>query len=735
MGGLEWYELLGGIAAGLAVLGGVGKACIWGWQCVTSRRARKAEPPPAAPPPKVTALPRVPPRNPDFTGREEELTALRESLLEGGTAALMQAITGLGGVGKTQLATEYAYRHREDYDHILWVQSEEPAQLADDFAGLAKLLDLPEQDEQDQGVVTQAVCQWLARNGRWLLVFDNVPHPDSLKGYRPEEGHGHVIITSRDPHWTGVAKPLRVEVWPPDESLAFLDLRLGRTDEAAAELAKELGHLPLALAQAAAYIKNSGTSLEDYLKLYRERREELWKDEKPPREYPETVGTTWSIAFAAARKEEPAAAKLLNLCAFLAPDDIPRDLLAKVIDDPLALNRAITALGHYSLITADEDALSLHRLVQAVTRDRLSDEEQKQWAGAAVRLLDTMFPFHPDDPATWEESGRLLSHALAVARHAADAEVGIASAARLFNDAGLYLRVRADFVGAKAAHEQALAIDERVLGPDHPNVAIRVNNLAQILQDLGDLKGARAHFERALTIWEKAYDPEDPWIAIAANNLGRVLQEMGDLEGAKAHFERALAIFEQAHGKEHPQVAGAANNLGLVLQDMGDLKGAEKHLERALVLLEGAYGKEHPQVATAVGNLGLMFRNMGDLEGAKAYLERALAIDESTYGPDHPDVANAVDNLGGVLGAMGDVSGARECRARALTILEQAYGKEHPRVAIAANNLGSVCIDLGDVTTARKHYQRALAILVKFLGEEHPNTQLVQQNLEALGKE
>ena len=194
--------------------------------------------------------------------------------------------------------------------------------------------------------------------------------------------------------------------------------------EPAAELARELGHLPLALEQAAGYIKASGISLENYLKLYRERREELWPNQPPPHDYRHTVTTTWAMAMDSLAKEEPAAADLLNLLAFLAPDDIPRDLLAKVIGDPLVLNRAIAALRHYSLITADDDSLSLHRLVQAVTRDRLSEEERGNYAAATVRLLNDAFPYNEDDPDTWPESARLLAHALAAANHAAEALVG-----------------------------------------------------------------------------------------------------------------------------------------------------------------------------------------------------------------------------------------------------------------------------------------------------------------------
>jgi len=457
------------------------------------------------------------------------------------------------------------------------------------------------------------------------------------------------------------------------------------------------------LEQAAAYVEATACTLTDYVDLFRTCREKLWENEKPPLAYSKTVTTTWAMAMDHLQEEEPAAADLLNLLAFLAPDDIPRDLFAKgaehlpdslaeVVKDELALNRAIAALRHYSLITADDDSLSLHRLVQAVTRDRLPEEGRRTSAGVALRLMAVAFPFRPDDPATWEESGRLLPHALAAAGHAADAEVELNAAGRTLNNAALYLRLRAEFAAAKAVCERNLAITETAYGAEHPNMAAAINNLGSVLRQMGDLKGAKEHYERALAIDEKAYGPDHPNVARDVNNLGSVLRDMGDLAEARQRFERALAIDERAFGPDHPAVAIRVNNLGSVLRAMGDLMGAKKHFERALAVDEKAYGPDHPEVATAANNLGLVLKDLGDLEGAKKHFERALAIDEKTYGPDHPDVATAANNLGGVLR------------------------------------------DMGDLDRAKEHFERALAIFRKFLGEDHPTTQLVRGNLEALGK-
>jgi tetratricopeptide (TPR) repeat protein len=676
------------------------------------------------------------PRNPNFTGRESLLADLRTALTADRSAALTQtqAISGLGGVGKTQLATEYAYRHAAEYDVVWWVRAEEPVTLAADYATLARPLNLPQKDDPDQRLVVQAVRRWFAQHDGWLLILDNAPGPAEVRGYLPQATAGHVLVTSRNPNWRGQASPLTVQVLERPESVAFLLKRTGRTDEADDdELAQELGDLPLALEQAGAYIEASGRSFSGYLDLFRQRQREMLNLGTLSTDYPHTVATTWDLSFQAVREAAPAGADLLNLCAFLAPDDIPQDLLsegaqhlptalAQAIADPLALDEAVAALRRYSLLEVAGDALSVHRLVQAVARDQLTDDAHRTWTEAAVRIVDDAFPSDViDDLQAWPLCARLLPHALVAAGQAETLAVAPEATGRLLNQAGLYLRGRAEFAEAKAALERALAIDEAAFGPDHPNnVARDVNNLGLVLQDLGDLDGARAAFERALAIDEVVFGPDHPNVARNVNNLGSVLKDLGDLDGARACYEQALAILEKQLGPEHPQVATGVNNLGLVLQDLGDLDGAQAHFQRALAIWEKQLGPDHPKVAIGVNNLGLVLQNLGDLDGAQAHFQRALAIDEAAFGPDHPKVATDVKNLGGVLKDLGDLDEARAHFQRALAIDEVVFGPDHPNVARNVNNLGLVLQDLGDLDGARTHFQRALAIDEAAFVPDHP---------------
>jgi len=680
-------------------------------------------------------------RNPNFTGYEDILAELWATFTSEKPNAWIQAITGMGGVGKTQLVVEYCYRQNAEYQVIWWIRSEELATMASDYANLAELLGLPEKDSFDQTEIVRAVKSWLEHNSGWLLIFDNAQDTNEISDYLPRAGGGHVIITSRNPRWSKIAKVLHAKVFDRTESVNFLCRRTGQDDKKAANmLAEELGDLPLALEQASAYIEETTMSLAAYCELFQSRRQELWGEESPPMGYPQAVGATWSLAMERVGEESPEAAYLLNLCSYLAPDNIPLELilegrehipepLASVVIDKLNMNTVIMSLRQYSLIETSEESLSVHRLLQDVVRDHLAKEDEKLWAETALRLVNKALPSESDDVRNWPIMSELLPHAQAAVNHTEALEIAPKETQYILNQMGLFLYKCAQFAEANIHFNRALAIGEAAYGPEHPQVAISINNLGGVLKDLGDLQGAKKNYERALAIDETAYGPDHPDVAIDVNNLGSVLQALGDLQGAKKNYERALAIDKTAYGPDHPTVAIRVGNLGSVLQALGDLQGAKKNYERALAIDETAYGPDHPDVAIDVNNLGGILQALGDLQGAKKNYERALAIDESAYGPDHPDVAIRVGNLGRVLQDLGDLQGAKKNYVRALAIDESAYGPDHPTVAIDVGNLGGVLKALGDLKSAKKKYERALAINETAYGPDHPNVAIRVSNL------
>ena len=600
----------------------------------------------------------LPPRNPVFTGRDDMLAEVGRRLAGGPVAVV--AVRGLGGMGKSQVALEYSHRMRGSgrYRVAGWVRADSAVTAAEDLAAMAPLLGLPA--DGPAGEVAASVLAALRSRRDWLMVFDNAQVPGDLAGMLPG-GAGHVLITSRNRAWSGVAAQLDLEVFNRAESVAFLCKRSGRAEpDAARELAGELGDLPLALAQAAAYIDARAVTISGYLALYRDpvlaRR--LRDEGLESGEYPASVARTWLLAFGQLAGDHPAAVELLRLCAFLDPDDIDLDILAAgaaeaggvlaaALGDHLERTETAGALARASLVTATaQGRLRVHRLVQAVTRDQLDEDQAAAWSGRALSLVAAVFPGEPEDHRSWPVCASLAPHVEAVAAHTERYPDLAVKRGRLLGQLGIYLGASAEFRAALSVLERALAIEEAAYGPDHPEVAVTLTNLGIVQQHLGELPAARATLERALAIEEAAHGPDHPEGAKTLAHLGMVQQQLGELPAARATLERALAIEEAAYGPDHPEVAITLTSLGIVQQQLGELPAARTTLERALAIEEAAYGPDHPEVAVTLTNLGIVQQHLGELPAARATLERALAIEEAAYGPDHPEVAITLTNLG-----------------------------------------------------------------------------------------
>jgi tetratricopeptide (TPR) repeat protein len=620
------------------------------------------------------AISNLPPRNPNFSGRDKPLEELHARLQAGAAAVVPRgALHGLGGVGKTELALEFAHRFASDYDIAWWIPAEQPTSAAAALAALATRLGVAQ--VADQGEMVAGLLDLLRQRDRWLLIYDNAKQPELLAGLLPPGGGGHVLVTSRWSAWGSKAVPLQVTVLARDESIAFLAKRTGSADQKALDaLAELLGDLPLALEEAAAYLEETGVGLDEYLQLVRERARELFGLDQPSADEAgdehsdrRRVATVWSLSLERIQQEAPAAEALLSLCAFLAPD-IPRGLpgeqpqllpteLAQAVTDPLAYNRTLAAVGRYSLATVTPTAVSVHRLVQAVIQARLGNEGERRWADIGVRLLRASFPNKSWEVATWPTCERLLPQVLMVAGHAERLAIAGEQTGWLLGQASIYLRERGQYRQARPIAERALVVTEAALTPQDVEVAWRCNALGRVLGELGELTSAKAQCERALEIGKAALGPGHSHVAIWRNNLGTVLYGLGDVRGARAQLERALAISEAALGPNHPDVASRRNNLGSVLRDLGDLQGARAQYERALAISEAALGPGHPTIAIRRNNLGNALQRLGDLAGARVQLERALAVREAALGPDHPTVTRIRGNLRSVLQALKEAPG------------------------------------------------------------------------------
>jgi tetratricopeptide (TPR) repeat protein len=699
-------------------------------------------------------------RNPFFTGRDELLSLIHTQFQTNQIAALSQpqAINGLGGIGKTQLAIEYAYRYRQEYEAVLWIPAENRETLFYSYAALAVLLHLPEQETHDQDVIILSVKMWLQTHHHWLLIFDNADDLNLLQPFLPTSINGHILLTTRA--WSMGRLATRLEVEPlSDEQGALLLLRrsgllapdhpLKQTTSQehrwAMRLTQQLGGLPLALDQAGAYLEATGLSVAEYYRIYQRHRGELLRERRSlVPDHPESVATTWFLSFQRVEEKNPAAADLLRFCAYLAPDEIPEEImiqgaehlgsiLESVVTDAFLFAGSIEVLRNYSLISRNPQTktLSIHRLVQAVLRDSMPADLAQQWKQRAVLSVNMACP-DIENIEQWEACERWLPHALVCAIWIEQEQMMEPDAADLLSQAGLYLDIRARYREAEPLLERALTIRERALGSEHPETAAGLNNLALLYQKQGKYGEAEPLLERALTIRERALGSEHPETAAGLNNLALLYQKQGKYGEAEPLYERALAIGEKMLKPEHPGTASSLNNLAFLYYNQGKYEEAEPLYERALAIREKVLGSEHPDTALSLNNLAALYYNLGKYEEAESLYKRALEIWEKVVGPEHPDTASSLNNLAELYQAQGKYEQAEPLIVRALNIYEQSLGFLHPNIALSLNNLARLYQRQSKYAEAEPLSQRALDIYEQLLGPSHPDTALSLYNLAFL---
>ncbi len=643
----------------------------------------------------------------------------------------------------------------------LKVRGQTTPNLTTSFAEIADKLRLPEREEPDQTKIVRAVLDWLESNDGWLLVYDNADDPAILnpddpatpERFVPNRPKGHILITSRAQVLTGlgVKEPFPLDVLPEEKAVEFLFERTGckRDDPveqaAARELAREVESLPLALEQAGAFIRRNRSTLARYLQSYRARGLDLLDEaDDLMGKYGVPVTKTWLLNFEAVEEESKAAADLLRFTAFVAPDNIPYELVAKgaselgpelasalkdAKNDPASLDRLFGVLDSgYSLVRCDarSQTYSIHRLVQEVVKRNMDEKTRRTWAERTVRVLNAAFPSVKVE--TWPLCDRLVPHAKAAAALIEAWRFEFPEAGRLLNQAGYYLHERARYAEAEPLYQRALSIHENVVGPEHPDTATSLNNLALLYSDQGRFAEAEPLYRRALEIREKVLGAEHPDTAQSLNNLAGLYYAQGRFAEAEPLYRRALGIHEKALGPDHPGTATSLNNLALLYDSEGRYAEAEPLYRRALSIREKALGPEHPNTATSLNNLAALYYSQGRFAEAEPLYRRALQIDEKVYGPNHPEVATDLNNLAALHDAQGRCAEAEPFYRRALAIDEKAYGPNHPDTATDLNNLGVLYGTQGKFGEALPLLERALKIREKALRQDHPDVALSLEN-------
>ncbi len=715
-----------------------------------------------------------------FKGRDEFLAELRQHLTAEGPVVIKgkRTIHGMGGVGKTRAAIEYAWKHADDYRALLFISADTPEALHRNLAALCGplVLNLPEQNEKEQAPQVEAALRWLKLHPGWFLIIDNVDTDEAAeetKALLAKLATGHVLITSRISDWTGHIKSLDLDVLSEAASIAFLDERTEKRrpkkdddHEKVAALVALLDCLALALEQAGAHISTSAISYTDYLALWESHRFDAlnWHDEEKMK-YPKSLAITYETSVAQLRSS---AKDLFNILAWFAPDPIPRNLLNSR-PNPADERNNLSDIERLALARylSNGNTFSIHRLLQEIARQQQEQATApaipteptarpqgllgryfgKKWKPleaqnpvkqptallAALEWVNGEMPVDTDDVRTWPIAVPLTPHAIAVAEAGSARDI-VDPPGILLNKSALLLDTRADYARAEPLYRKALAIWETSLGESHPKVALVLSNLASLFFATNRHGEAEPLMRRALAICETSLGRTHPKVASLLSNLAHLLFTTNRLGEAEPLIRRALAMDEASFGKDHPMLAIRLSQLGQFLQATNRLGEAEPLMRRALAMNEVSFGKDHPKVAAHLVTLAHLLQATNRLEEAELLMRRALNIDETSFGKDHPTVAKGINNLATLLQATNRLAEAEPLMRRALAIDETSFGKDHPDVARDLNNLAQLLKATNHMEEAELLMRRALFLVEASFGKDHPNVATGINNLALLLK-
>lgn len=724
----------------------------------------------------------VPPRNPNFTGRETLMAQLHEGIRAGTTAVLPHALHGMGGVGKSQLAVEYVYRHQNDFQLIWWIPAERPPQIENALVELAQRLQLSVGPQANTAVPAVREALRVGRPYRnWLLIFDNAESPEAVRQYFPTGGSGSIMVTSRNPQWTSIALPLEVDVFVREESIELLRQRGPELSDADADrLAEALGDLPLALDQAAAWRAETGMPADEYLRLFDQKRAELL-DASAPLDYQIPVAAAWNVSLDRLAISSPGALRLLQVCAFFAPLPIARTLfsrtqtsnvppeLEEVLRDPIRLGRAIREINRYALARIDHrtSAIQMHRLVQAVLVDQLPPAEQESMRHNAHVMLAASDPRDPNSPDQWRIYADLYPHTMAAqAYRSADPWVQqlVDNVSRYLywwgsHEAAYELAERAyqarreqagagDLVTLRAGHwvgwllfvlgrfQEAARLNAEILAAyqeagseDNEDFLRALGAVAADRRVAGDFAGALELAQEVYDRHVRALGPEDPETINAAHNLGVSLRLVGDLRRALDIDYRNQQLRIQLYGTDYPVTLESTRNLITDRRELGDYVGARTEAQAVADQLRHQLDEGHPQILRALRTLSTVLRKAGDHRAAREVSEEAREGLVTRYGERHPDTVAASLNLAIDLRQTGDLDAAAELGERVYESYRDLIGEEHPHTVAAKLSWALTQRLRGNLAQARQMDEEGFHRLHAHLGEDHPLTLAAAVNL------
>ncbi|NRQ33605.1 tetratricopeptide repeat protein [Nonomuraea sp. NN258] len=727
----------------------------------------------------------VPPRNPNFTGREDLMARIRAGISAvTAVVATPQTLQGLGGVGKTQLAIEYAWQFRSHYDLVWWIRADQPILVPSTLASLAQRLDLPPANVTGVEQAAKAVQRVLESGTpyrRWLIIFDNAEEPEFLKDYIPR-GPGHVLITSRNSRWSDYGNAVEVDVFKREESVAFLRKRLGAglSESDADLLAEKLGDLPLALDQAAALQRRTLMSPEEYITLLEQETGRLLSLEKAPA-YPYSMTAAWRVSVSQLEDQIPEAVEVLRCAAFFGPEPFPRDVfrwageftgrLKPILSDPILLTRVISALERFALVKVEpvSRTIQVHRLNQALLRDELSEPDRRALRHEVHMLLAGSAPGDPDDTNLWNRFEELAAHVEPsglIRCHE--------SRARDFTKNFIrYLYVRGNYASALGLVRQVIEVWTEMSGAQHEDVLVARAHLGNIYRALTRYGEAYEVDSETLDLMREELGPDHDQTLWAMGGYASTLRGRGEFERAREIDEESHRLHDSSYGPHDMRTLRTLNNLGVdcVLtndfqraqdihygnyrylsshEDIGKrlLLQAWSNLCRA-VRLNGqildaaelsqdahqygvtALGPDHPVTLQAAKESAISMRRAGRLAESLAAMQDVHARMRRAYGDDHAETMGAALGLSNALRLAGDLEEAERMVRETLRHYPKVFGEEHPYSHACLLNLALLHRLQGDPAHARQIDERERAWLAERLGARHDYVLRFAMNLQS----
>lgn len=670
-------------------------------------------------------------RNPDFSGREADLARIRDDLLSG-RQAVVRALHGLGGIGKTQIALEYAHRFAGQYDLVWWIDAEQADQIPVHYTELADRLGLAKPDAGSKHNALALLADLRTRR-RWLIVLDNAEDPEQIKPWLPE-GAGHVLITSRNPDWRGVARQTELSVFDRPDSVSYLRSQIpSLTVEDAELLATALGDLPLAMAQTAGVV-GSGMTIERYRELLATNAEQILQVDRAP-DYPASLAAAVGISAGRLENDYPDAAAVLRLAAFFGPDPIPTRWLEKAQgrlhtipgdpDDVMWTRNALRPLSRFGLARVDHENFQIHRLTQAVLRDRLGEREAEEIRNDAATVLAEAVPGDPEAPETWPAWAPSASHL--VAAYIDRTEPPQLRPALL--DAALFLIVSGQ---ARSAWRLSTALSElwvRSLGEDHPDTLRCMQYLGRAMCESGDVNEALIVIQDTLARRRRAFGDDHPDTLESANDMAATLIELQRYSEAHVVIEDAYQRRRRVLGEKHPHTLQTASNLATTLWQLDKNKKSRIMFEEIFEHQRRTLGDDHRDTLYAAHGVATNLIGLGEPRQARQMLEDVLRRQQQSLGDNHRETLATARQLAHVLDVLGEHEESRVLYEDILRRTRQSVGNTNPHTLTTAHGLALCLFHLRRFAEAAELLDEVRKDARRVLGDEAQLTAVAGRNL------